>query len=341
MTRREFLRALTGGLLLIELGSHAHSISARAGAQPQPQPKSPVSLVKAQDRREGVRAAVELLGLPEDQFSGKEVILKPNFNSADPFPGSTHNDTLAALVELLRERGASKIIVADRSGMGVTRSVMEAKGIFKLAEQMGFQAIPIDDLPAEEWEHLPLEGSHWKRGVELPKLFLQAGSIVQTCCLKTHQYGGHFTMSLKNSVGMVARYSVEDGYDYMMELHSSRYQRQMIAEINVLYRPDLIVLDALEAFVRGGPDKGPKESPGVILASQDRVALDAAGVAILRMYQMTTAVARGRIFDQAQIRRAVELGLGASSPEEIELVPAADPESRAFAQAVREILDRG
>jgi uncharacterized protein (DUF362 family) len=134
---------------------------------------------------------------------------------------------------------------------------------------------------------------------------------------------------------------VEDGYDYMMELHSSRYQRQMIAEINLCYKPDLIVLDALEAFVRGGPDRGPKESPGVILASQDRVAIDAVGVAILRMYQTTPEVAAGKIFDQAQIRRAVQLGLGASSPEEIELIPADDPESRAFAQAVQEILDKG
>lgn len=336
MTRRELLRALTRGLVLIRLG-----LGLRGGRSQEQEHKSRVSLIKTTDRRNGVRAAAGLLALPEASFSGKEVVLKPNFNSADPFPGSTHNDTLVALIELLRELGAKEITVADRSGMGVTRAVIEAKGIFTLAEVMGFQAIPLEDLPADEWEHLPLEGSHWKRGVEMPKLFLQAESIVQTCCLKTHQYGGHFTMSLKNSVGMVARYSVKDDYDYMQELHASPYQREMIAEINLLYKPDLVVLDALEAFVRGGPATGTKESPGVILASQDRVALDAAGVAILRMYQTTAAVARGRIFDQAQIRRAVELGLGASSPEQIELVPAPDSESRAFAQAVREILSKG
>ena len=337
MTRRELLRTLAGSLLLMGFG-----LRAGRGEPSQGQArKSPVSLIKAQDRREGVRTAVALLSLPGEAFAGKEVVLKPNFNSADPFPGSTHNDTLIALVELLREWGAKGLIVADRSGMGDTRSVMETKGIFELAERLGFEAIPIDELPAGEWEHLPLERSHWKRGVEMPKLFLQAQSIVQTCCLKTHQYGGHFTMSLKNSVGMVARHSPEDGYDYMRELHSSPYQREMIAELNLCYKPDLIVLDGLEAFVQGGPDRGPKESPGVILASQDRVALDAVGVAILRMYQTTPAVARGRIFDQAQIRRSVELSLGAGSPEEIELVPAPDPESRAFTQKVLQILSRG
>jgi uncharacterized protein (DUF362 family) len=335
MTRRELLRAFTGSLLLMQLGSRAGSAVQTQGA------KSRVTLVKTQDRREGVRAAVGLLDLPEEQFSGKEVVLKPNFNSADPFPGSTHNDTLATLVELLKGLGAQRITVADRSGMGDTRSVMQAKGIFDLAERMDFEVIPINELPATEWEHLLLEGSHWKRGVEMPKLLLQADSIVQTCCLKTHQYGGHFTISLKNSVGTIARYSAEDGYDYMGELHGSPYQREMIAEINLLYKPDLIVLDALEAFVRGGPDKGPKESPGVILAAQDRVALDAVGVAILRLYQTTPEVARGKIFEQAQIRRAVELGLGAQSPEEIELLPAGDAESRAFAARVQKLLNQG
>lgn len=335
MTRREFLRALTGGLVLLQFQSQL---------QVEPlaeQIKSPVTLVKTEDRRSGVRTAVALLDLPDGIFSGKEVVLKPNFNSAHPFPGSTHNDTLAALVELLQEQGAERVTVADRSGMGVTRLVMQAKGIFDLAERMGFEAVPIDDLPAEEWEHLPLEGSHWRRGVEMPKLFLQAEAIVQTCCLKTHRFGGIFTMSLKNSVGMVARYSVKDGYDYMRELHSSPHMREMIAELNLLYEPELIVMDALEAFVRGGPETGTKERPGVILASQDRVALDAVGVAILRLYRTTRAVARGKIFEQAQIRRAVELGLGASSPEGIELRPADDPESQAFAERVREVLSQG
>ena len=335
MTRREFLRALTGGLMLLQFPLQLDSRAQRA--------KSVVALVKttAEGRREGIRAAVALLDLPAGTFSGKEVVLKPNFNSAHPFPGSTHNDTLAALVELLQEGGAKKVTVVDRSGMGVTRAVMKAKGIFGLAERMGFEAVPIDDLPAEEWEHLPLEGSHWRRGVELPKLFLQADSIVQTCCLKTHRFGGVFTMSLKNSVGMIARYSVKDGYDYMRELHTSPHMREMIAELNLLYEPELIVMDALEAFVRGGPETGARESPGVILASQDRVALDAVGVAILRLYRTTRTVARGKIFEQTQIRRAVELGLGASSPEEIELHPAADPESQAFAERVREVLSQG
>ncbi len=332
VTRRRFLQALTRSLVVGAL--------MRTPLPKAQERVSPVSLVKTQDRRHGVRTAVSLLRV-NTPFQDKEIILKPNFNSAHPFPGSTHNDTLIALIELLKEHGAKKITVADRSGMGDTRQVMETKGIFDLAEKLEFEAVPIDELPPEEWEHVVLEDSHWKRGLEMPKLFRNAQSIVQTCCLKTHRYGGHFTLSLKNSVGMVARYSVKDGYDYMIELHSSPYQREMIAEINLLYKPDLIVLDGLESFVSGGPDRGELEKPGVMLAATDRVALDAVGVAILRLYKTTPQVAQGKIFEHPQIKRAVELGLGARGPQEIEIVPAPDDESKAFAARVREVLDRG
>ena len=79
----------------------------------------------------------------------------------------------------------------------------------------------------------------------------------------------------------------------MRELHSSPYQRQMIAEINQAYSPSLVVMDGIEAFVTGGPDKGIRENPGVLLASSDRIAIDAVGVAVLRLYGITPEVSAG------------------------------------------------
>ena len=42
----------------------------------------------------------------------------------------------------------------------------------------------------------------------------------------------------------------------MGELHRSPHQRKMIAEINEPFRPALIVLDGIDAFVDGGPMTG-------------------------------------------------------------------------------------
>jgi len=221
--------------------------------------------------------------------------------------------------------------------MGQTRQVMEQKGIFGLAQQLGFDVQVLDELEAEGWQMVQPPTSHWREGFPIAKLAQEMPYIAQTCCLKTHRYGGHFTLSLKNSVGLVAKYLPGESTNYMQELHSSPHQRLMIAEINAAYTPDLIVLDGVEAFVKGGPDRGEHVQANVVLASRDRVALDAVGVAILRHFGTTPEVSRGTVFDQEQIARAVELGLGVGGPEEIEI--ATDDEgSKAFAEQIQDIL---
>ena len=292
-----------------------------------------VALVSTRDRGEGVRKVIDLLGLKS--FRNKYVVLKPNFNTADPTPGSTHNDTLRALVLALQQMGAKEITLAERSGPGdSTRSVMERKGISKLAQELSFKISNLEEAGPEGWSKIEPTDSHWSQGFHFPRIYLEAESIVQTCCLKTHAYGGHFTMSLKNSVGLVPL----RGYPYMGELHSSSYQRQMIAEINTAYSPDLVVLDGVEAFVDGGPDHGTKVEADVMLAGTDRVAIDAVGVAILRLLGTTSEVNNGAIFEQEQIARAAELGLGVPSAKQIQLVTG-DTRSEAMAVQVRDILD--
>jgi uncharacterized protein (DUF362 family) len=217
---------------------------------------------------------------------------------------------------------------------------MERKDIFRLADELGFEALVLDELDAAGWERMQPPGSHWNRGFAIARPVLDAEVVVQTCCLKTHRFGGHFTLSLKNSVGLVAKQIPGERYNHMRELHMSRHQRLMIAEVNLAYRPDLILMDGLEAFVKGGPAQGQRVAPGVIVAGTDRVAVDAVGVAILRAFSTTNAVSRGPIFEQEQIVRAVELGLGVSDPDDIALITA-DPGSESFAARIRDILMKG
>jgi uncharacterized protein (DUF362 family) len=110
------------------------------------------------------------------------------------------------------------------------------------------------------------------------------------------------------------------GYHYMQELHSSPHQRKMIAEINAPFSPDLVVMDGIDAFVDGGPMTGKRAKGNVFLASMDRVAIDAVGLAVLKVLGSNDQIMGRKIFEQEQIARAVELGLGADSPEAIELV---------------------
>jgi uncharacterized protein (DUF362 family) len=278
---------------------------------------------------------VELLGA--NTIRGKKVLLKPNFNSADPAPGSTHPDTLRAMITQLREMGAGAITLGERSGMGDTQRVMQQVGAFSLAEEMGFETVVFDDLAEKDWVLIQSKDNHWERGFTVPRMLLDSEAVVQICNLKTHRYGGHFTLSLKNSVGFAAKQITRTGYNYMAELHGSPDQRIMIAEINRTYAPALVVMDGVEAFTDGGPDRGRLVRPEVILASRDRIALDAVGVAILRLFGTTPQVSEGRVFEQAQNARAVELELGARRPQDVRILTG-DDASDEFSAEIRPLI---
>jgi uncharacterized protein (DUF362 family) len=85
---------------------------------------------------------------------------------------------------------------------------------------------------------------------------------------------------------------------------------------------------------------GKRKRADVILAGTDRIAIDAVGLAILKELGSNEAIMGRKIFEQEQISRAVELGLGASRPEDIELV-AGDDESRSYAGKLNGILLQG
>jgi uncharacterized protein (DUF362 family) len=221
--------------------------------------------------------------------------------------------------------------------MGNTRKVMEDLGVLERSAKWDFEALPLDDLPARDWVHVEHPELHWSQGFHLARIYREADAIVQTCCLKTHRFGGHFTFSLKNSVGMVAKRVPGIEHDFMRELHGSEHQRRMIAEINLSYQPAIVVMDAVECFTDRGPEAGTVARPNVVLASTDRVAIDAVGVAILRGQGTTPEVTAGRVFELEQIARAGELGIGVDSSDRIEIVTAG-PESERYAGQLKTLL---
>ena len=325
LDRRAFLQTLSAGLALLPaLGEagRAQSLGSR---------RSRVALIRTTDRKQGVAAALKLLNPPG--IAGKRVVLKPNFNSADEAPASTHNDTLSQLVTELHERGARSITLGESSGPPQTHGVMAQKGTFDLARDLRFDIVDFEQMTDADWVSFPAAGTHWPEGFALPRLVVNSDYLVSTCCLKTHGSGGVFTMSLKLSVGLTPK-------TIRRPMHQSPDMRRMIAELNTGYRPQLIVLDGVSAFTDGGPSRGELKAGNVIIASDDRVAVDAVGVAMLKSLGANEAIMGRRIFEQEQIARAVELNLGAKAPDAIEIVTS-DAESGAVADKLRTILAQG
>lgn len=325
MPRRDFVRTTTAGLAVLPFlgldGRAAFGIP----------PRSRIALVRTRDRRAGVARAIELFSA--GGMDGKRVVIKPNFNSADATPGSTHNDVLSQIVREMHGRSATAVTVAESSGPGNTRSIMDRKGIFDLAKDERFDVVNFDEMPEDDWVPIAATGTHWPGGFHLPRVITDAEYLVSTCCLKTHGYGGVYTMSMKLAVGLTPK-PIRRG------MHSSPDMRRMIAELNTGYKPQLIVLDGVDAFTDGGPGQGELKQGNVVIVGDDRVAVDAVGLAVLKELGANDAIMSRPIFQQEQLARGVELKLGIGGPGDIEFVTG-DEESAVYARTLEGILAKG
>lgn len=291
-----------------------------------------VFLIRTDDRIKGMQAIFFHFDSIFKGLKDKSVAIKPNFNTADPPPASTDIRIIREVIKYLKVCQIKKITVVERSGPVDTHETMKTKGLFDLKKEIrGFDILDLSSMPESEWVQYHPSSSNWKDGILFPKFIQNVDAVIALPCLKTHRYGGHFTLSLKLSVGLVPR------SHYMTELHSSPLMRHLIAEINEAYSPTLIILDGVDSFVKGGPEKGTLAHSNVMLASTDRIAIDAVGVAILRELGTTNEVTKGKIFEQEQIARAVELKLGAQKPSEI-IIKGADEKSNQYADQLQKIL---
>jgi uncharacterized protein (DUF362 family) len=324
MSRREVLRGAAVVALLPERVSARPSVT-----------EARVFVVKEADRSRAVAACLEATDFKA--CAGREVAIKANYNSADAFPASTHPATLAALLAGLKARGAAGLTLAERSGMGDTRRVLESTGAADVLRGAGARMLVLDEGDRDGWR--AFQADHWPRGFFLARVFAESPCVVQTMCCKTHRFGGHVTLSLKNTIGALAKRVPGDAHDFMRDLHGSRSQRAMIAEANLAWRPSLGVMDCLEAFVDGGPEQGRRAAPGVFLASDDRCALDAAAIALLRLSGMTGPAAQGPVGRTDQLARAIELGLGAG-PRDVKVM-AASPAARDAAGRLADLIATG
>ncbi len=268
--------------------------------------KSAVSLVRCKDRIKGLTTALASLGGMEKVVDGRDgyVLVKPNCNSDDPFPASTHPDTLRFVLKELLRLGVPEedIVVGDMSGpiWQPTRDTMLKNEIAGVAKEFNVKTSYFDE---EEWVHIrPQKARTWPDGFRIAKTVYNASRIISLPVLKTHQHGGVFTLSLKNSVGTV---NPADRSFF----HRSPDMRNLIAELNLGHSTDLVILDGMKCFVTGGPATGTCKESEVIIAGSDRVAVDAVGVSILKFHN-ADGIKDVPVKDHEQIKRACEIGIG-------------------------------
>jgi uncharacterized protein (DUF362 family) len=270
---------------------------------------------KRKKTEDSVRTAVSLAGGLGFIGRGSTVLVKPNVNSDDPCPATTSPAVVSAVVTMLREQGAGRVIVGDRSVYwGNTIEYMKAIGIYDAARLAGAEVV---DLEETGWVKVrPRGATGWTGGLSVSKLAKEVDHIVNVPVIKSHKIA-IYSMGLKNTLGMVRP------VDRLDKLHEKNYEEpafgSMIAEANLALRPDLVIMDGTSVMVRGGPFMGETFQPGLVVASRDVVANDVVGLSIMKALGTKADIQEKSPWDQPQIIRACELGLGANGPQDIEL----------------------
>jgi uncharacterized protein (DUF362 family) len=270
--------------------------------------KALVSFVVAgKNLQADIRKAVELLGglhlslKPQDR-----ILIKPNYNSDDPPPGSTALDFLTTVIDLLREQGCMQITVGESAGRPwvPTEKVFANSG---LAAKMAELKIPLLDFDRSDYLDVPIDGEFYSH-VGYPKEMESFDKIVYLPTMKTHFAAG-FSMSLKLTVGLTHLFD-------RMALHgdNNMFVPQRAVEMGTPVKPDLILMDGRVSFISGGPAIGLAVHPGVILASGDPVALDVQGVRLLQNYAAVNHLI-GDAWTLPQIKTAVKYGMGIQGDE--------------------------
>jgi len=259
--------------------------------------------------RKDIEKAVELIGGFSQLIQpGDLVTIKPNLNTADPYPASSDADFIQALGEAVIAAGAGTLQIMDASTQRVcTRDVGEAIGLCDVAMDLDAEFISLDEHP---WIKQSFPRGKYLKSGHIGAPALNMGKLVIAPCLKTH-FLARFTASMKVMMGLLKRQD-----RLRMHIRNLEYK---IADLASYFQPSLIVMDARKVFVAKGPASGQIETPNLILASHDMVAIDVEGVRVLQSFDAKNKLDKP-VWELGQISRAKEIGFGATSDKDIRVV---------------------
>jgi uncharacterized protein (DUF362 family) len=92
-----------------------------------------------------------------------------------------------------------------------------------------------------------------------------------------------------------------------------------VAELNLGITPALNILDGTRSFVFGGPSQGDTADPKLVIASRDRIAADATGVAVLKHLGTERRLQRYSVWENPFIQHGIKIGLGIDGVDKINL----------------------
>lgn len=220
----------------------------------------PSAITRALDK---VNAIDVLAGFPR-------IIIKPNVVNGSPPQVTTDVRCVMAIVEYLRERLDTEIVVAEGSGEGDTLDNFRSNGYEQIFDKLGVELVDLDALPAKKYSH-PQAGEY--KEIYLPE-YLEGAALISVPPAKDHTIT-RVTLGLKNMVGCLSAKHYSGYWSYKKSQIHAVNTDQAIADLMLYVRPHLTVIDAIVGQAGGHLSGHPPQPPiGKIIASTDVLAAD-------------------------------------------------------------------
>ena len=219
------------------------------------------------------RALEPLGGIGRFVKQGDQVLLKPNMLSAKvPERGvTTHPAVLEAMVEEVRAAGGEVAIGDSPSGT--------IKGIQQTWEKTGFLALSKKKNVA--LRNFESEGTVLKeigkRSIYLARSILEADVVINLPKFKTHGFT-LYTGAIKNLYGSIPGY--QKAVLHKLYPHPENFSG-ILVDLYRCIKTRLHLMDGIIGMEGNGPATGNVRESGLILASDDGVALDAVASSVM------------------------------------------------------------
>jgi uncharacterized protein (DUF362 family) len=210
---------------------------------------------------------------------GDSVLLKPASNSGKDYPATTSPLAVRATVALLKEKGAGRIVLAEKPGVewvlhtrdkqkGSSRECLTKNGLHAAAIESGAEIHYFEEAGYDAYFGVrPVTANHWKGDLFLPNILNEIDHVIVLPRVSRHVLAGS-SLGLKAAVGWLRD-------DSRLELHrDGRTFYDKIAEINqaavLREKVRLYLTVATKVQTTIGPDMGYKTepAPGLVIGSE-------------------------------------------------------------------------
>ena len=159
-----------------------------------------VIVSKGKDPYQTTKTALE--NFPLRNFKGKRVLIKPNAARV-AFPGqgvTTHPLVVEAIIDYLREEGASDIVIGESCIFGVNpEEAFRTTGMKEVSQKEGVELIDLDQGDPVE---IAISRGKLLKKIKVPALLKNFNFIVSIPVMKTHMHT-QVTLSIKNMKGLL------------------------------------------------------------------------------------------------------------------------------------------